>query len=119
MVDSTYGMRLQGWGSNFFGAGIINGLALILMTYLFLNKRVRRLWCFTILYVFILVIGILIARTTLIGFCSVFLFISLEVEEPLLDKEENAMDAFGVLDFIIGSIFYFLVFRCESRNVGV
>ena len=28
MVDSTYGMRLQGWGSNFFGAGIINGLAL-------------------------------------------------------------------------------------------
>ena len=52
-------------------------------------------------------------------FVQSFLFISLEVEEPLLDKEENAMDAFGVLDFIIGSIFYFFVFRCESRNVGV
>ena len=113
MVDSTYGMRLQGWGSNFFGAGIINGLALILMTYLFLNKRVRRLWCFTILYVFILVIGILIARTTLIGFLfSLFYLLAWK-------WKENAMDAFGVLDFIIGSIFYFLVFRCESRNVGV
>ena len=53
-------------------------------------------------------------------FVQSFLFISLEMEEPLLDKEENAMDAFGVLDFIIREyLFIFLVFRCESRNVGV
>ena len=46
-------------------------------------------------------------------FVQSFLFISLEVEEPLLDKEENAMDAFGVLDFI-SEYLYFLVFRCEK-----
>ena len=69
------------------------------MTYLFLNKRVRRLWCFTILYVFILVIGILIARTTLIGFLfEFFSYLSAGVEEPLLDKEEKCDGCFlGVL----------------------
>ena len=109
MVDSTYGMRLQGWGSNFFGAGIINGLALILMTYLFLNKRVRRLWCFTILYVFILVIGILIARTTLIGFLfSLFYLLVWKWKNPYWIKRKMRWMLLVCLILLSGVSFIFL-----------
>ena len=40
-------------------------------------------------------------------FVQSFYLLAWKWKKPLLDKEENAMDAFGVLDFIIGSIFLF------------
>lgn len=59
-------IRFIGFGDVFFGAGIINSLALILIVYLFsLNKKSKFYLMFY--YVFIFFIGTLSSRTTLIG----------------------------------------------------
>lgn len=65
--EKNQGLRLQGFGSYFFEAGIIHGMALIIIAYLFLSNNIRcfRLW--TIIYIFIFIIGLLMARTTIIG----------------------------------------------------
>lgn len=65
----TRGTRLLGYGTAFFGAGIIYSAALILIGYLIVSEKKSTiqsvLW--TILYAFIFFVGILSARTTMIG----------------------------------------------------
>lgn len=59
-------VRFIGFGEFFFGAGIINSIALILIVYLFsLNKKNKCYLMFN--YLFIFFIGTLSSRTTLIG----------------------------------------------------
>lgn len=68
VMEENYGMRFLGWGANFFIAGVINGTALILIVYLFLDNRIKHLAGGTLIYIAILIIGILMSRTTIVGF---------------------------------------------------
>lgn len=67
--------RMIGFILSYFGAGALNGLALILISYLFLSNAMHRKTLWAILYVFILTTGILLARTVLIGFIISICFI--------------------------------------------
>lgn len=58
--------RLVGVGAYFFGAGIINSLALILIAYLVLNRK-KNNKNLILKYIIILIVGILSSRTTIIG----------------------------------------------------
>lgn len=88
-LDTTQGLRFLGWGTNFFGAGVINGLALIIMVYLFFNNKVHSLGQFTVVYVVILIVGILMARTTMIGFfISVFYLLIWKWKSPYLTRKK-------------------------------
>ncbi|MFR9166727.1 MAG: hypothetical protein ACLVKO_11105 [Dysgonomonas sp.] len=76
----TEGKRLLGFGIAFFGAGVIYGVALIFLIYILMAKKLNLLQVlfFSILYIFVFFVGMLSARTTLVGgFASLGLLIIL------------------------------------------
>ncbi|MEL5895821.1 hypothetical protein AAE250_20285 [Bacteroides sp. GD17] len=76
-VERLQGFRLMGLGIVFFGAGVINGLAMITIIYLYLARRLKHIWCWSIIYMFIFLIGMLMARTTIVGFAISILLLAL------------------------------------------
>lgn len=65
----TEDQRLLGYGVAFFGAGLICGVALIFIIYILMSRKqnVIQLSILVALYVFIFYIGLLNARTTVVG----------------------------------------------------
>lgn len=80
-VERLQGFRLMGLGIAFFGAGVINGLAMITIIYLYLARRLKHIWCWLVIYMFLFLIGMLMARTTIVGFA--FSILLLVVWRPL------------------------------------
>jgi hypothetical protein len=74
-IERSFGARLMGWGTSAFGAGVVHGLSLLCMTYLLLKREVKHVCVFAGIFVFILLIGVLLARTTLLGLCVSFFFL--------------------------------------------
>jgi hypothetical protein len=78
--QETEGSRLLGYGTAFFGAGLVCGLGLILIVYVLMAQKLK-LWVIIILaiaYAFIFYVGLLSARTTIVGLiASMILFIFL------------------------------------------
>lgn len=71
-LEENIGMRLVGLGSYFFAAGVIHGLSLIFIVYLYLKNKIKRKWI--IVYIFNFFVGLLMARTTVIGFAVSIIF---------------------------------------------
>lgn len=69
VLNESINYRLNGFGARFFGAGIVNGFALIFIATLLkkTNKDTKTLYL-TIKFIFIFIFGMAIARTTIIGF---------------------------------------------------
>ncbi|HDO1382726.1 TPA: hypothetical protein P2R06_000970 [Aeromonas veronii] len=68
-MSSLSEMRIIGFGSQYFGAGIINGLALIILAYLIrIGEYDSTILKASILFLLIFAVGIGMARTTFIGF---------------------------------------------------
>lgn len=61
--------RIIGFSRSFFGAGIYSGLALILLSYLLIHyaKNTKQLTWYVFLFLLIFSIGMMMARTTLVG----------------------------------------------------
>lgn len=72
VMKAYLGMRLIGIGCLFFGAGCLYGLGLILLMARFLLMPKSRGWrptlFFSVIYIYILIVGMAFARTTMIGF---------------------------------------------------
>lgn len=66
VISKTSEFRLIGFGVAFYVAGIISSVALIFNMYKILHSNQTFLWIIS--YIFILISGICMARTTLIGF---------------------------------------------------
>jgi len=74
----TEGKRLLGYGVAFFGSGIVMGLSLILIVYVFMSKKMNMLeqMLWAILYVATFLVGLFSARTTIVGLlASMVLFV--------------------------------------------
>lgn len=75
VIEKTIGNRFIGFGTSFFGAGAVSGLGLILIVYLYLsNERFNILWG-VFAYISVLIVGIMLARTTLLGLLVSLLFL--------------------------------------------
>lgn len=74
-VEGLAGLRLIGLGSYFFAAGIIHGLSLIFIVYLYLKNKINKKWI--VIYIFNFFVGLLMARTTVIGFGISLLFMAI------------------------------------------
>lgn len=90
----TRGARLLGYGTAFFGAGIAYGVALVLIGYMIVAEKKSTVITvfFTIIYAFIFFVGILSARTTMIG---AGVSIAMMVLILLFGKERNTKQ-FGI-----------------------
>ncbi len=71
--------RLVGLGTKFFGAGIINAFTLILIAFNIRDRKLSltQLIRYTILFIIIFTIGMMMSRTTLIGAILGFIYILL------------------------------------------
>ena len=84
-VEIFSDMRLIGLGSQYFGAGLTNGFALLLIAYLIKNScsSLIRMLYLIIAYILIFVLGMMMARTTIVGailsVCFLFLKSSMKV----------------------------------------
>jgi hypothetical protein len=76
-MASILGQRFIGFGSTYFGAGVMNGMALILLSYLFNAKKrtTSQIIWFSFQYIIILGFGMMMARTTIIGFIISFIYL--------------------------------------------
>ncbi len=76
-IEETTGFRLIGFGSTFFGSGIVNGYALMLIAVLLKKKTAGRLQVFFLSFLFlvIFVLGMMMARTTLVGFILAIIYL--------------------------------------------
>jgi len=76
-LENSFGFRLLGVGTAFFGAGVVHGLALITIVYLYLRGCIKRAFIWIIYYLFIFFVGLMMARTTVVGLCfSILLLIT-------------------------------------------
>jgi len=111
--DETEGQRLLGYGIAFFGSGIIYGMGLILIAFIITKKSydTKQLVILSLCYGFIFFVGLLTARTTLVGLAASIIYIVLFY---LLCKEGNRMKfqfiKFAAFATIWGSIGYSLCY---------
>lgn len=100
---SIHQERLVGFGAYFFNGGILNSLALICSVYFI--KMKQNIKTYTFLYFFILIFGILMARTTIIGFIMSMLYYLQEKE--LKEKLKLCVISFiGILGLSVTSLFF-------------
>lgn len=68
-LERTEGLRIQGFGASYFGAGIVNGLFLIFLA-IYTSMRsisTKERVLYYLLYCFVFVVGMMQARTTIVG----------------------------------------------------
>ncbi len=76
-LDELSEMRLLGFGSSYFGSGIINCVGLLFIAYLYLEEKITsRKLMYVLLFLVTAFIGILKARTTFLGVILALLYIS-------------------------------------------
>lgn len=68
-MDAVLGLRITGFGSNFFTSGIVNGYCLILVACLIrmCTPTYKQLFKYVICFLTVLLVGTMMARTTLVG----------------------------------------------------
>lgn len=112
------GIRLIGFGSTFFGAGIVNGFTLILLTYKLMNQDLpfKKFLSYLLIFSLILIGGIVMSRTTLIGF-SICMLLFLHRKYKLVISYKSIYLFKGVLFigfiFIILSNIFFIAYEDE------
>lgn len=69
-IDQLKGRRLMGIGINFFSSGVVSGLVLILISlYMYFYKlNVWKIIALLLSFISIFIVGMMVARTTIIGF---------------------------------------------------
>lgn len=108
IANATF--RFVGFGPHFFGAGVINGLGLILISFILKNKKVNLVATiyYLILFIVILFAGSIASRTTIIGFLISILNYILKVN---IFRWKN-------IPFIIGlGLFIFFIMNFINTNV--
>ncbi|NDW09237.1 hypothetical protein [Dysgonomonas sp. 520] len=113
----TKGERLLGYGIAFFGAGIIYGFGLILLIFILMTKKTNQLGriFLAICYAFIFYVGLLSARTTMIGGgASLVLLILLFVKGKQVKISTEQLILFFVIIIVIlgiGQTLCYLYYR--------
>lgn len=101
--DAIEGHRLMGYGTGLFGAGMVCGYALILLSYLMMRLKVstKQFILLSALYCFIFFIGLFNARTTVVGLgVSLVLMAVLYFMDHRVDKKRGKI-------FLVTSFFFF------------
>lgn len=76
-LEEALQFRLVGLGSRFFGSGVVNGFALMLTTLIIrkYNLKKSQLFRYTVIFIVIFTLGMMMARTTIIGFILSFIIL--------------------------------------------
>lgn len=112
-LEENLGLRLIGLGSYFFSAGVIHGLSLIFIVYLYIKNRINTKWIF--IYLFNFFVGVMMARTTVIGFIlSLFLMF---IWKPLNIYYIKLKIKWGIFVVILFIIFVFAILAIVDEEI--
>lgn len=122
VIEETLEFRLVGFGSKFFGSGVINGFALILIgSIVKLQSASINVFKYSITFLFIFVFGMMMARTTLVGALLAFAIIFYPQKGSINQIKIN-LKFFLYLIFIpiaiVLFIFYFFPSAKESLELA-
>lgn len=110
-MDATEGERLLGYGIAFFGAGVIYGMGLIVAAFIIIKQKhnLLRLFFLCAIYAFIFFVGVLTARTTVVGLAASIILVLLV---KLFDKSSPKGQFLKFVSFavIFGVIGYTLIY---------
>ena len=125
VLNETLGFRLNGFGSRFFGSGIINGFALILIASIIKFNRQSKIKVFkySMVFLFIFIFGMMMARTTIIGVILAYTILIFPKKEINLNQIKNNLMFFfyliSVPVFIFVCVFYFLPELRDSLELAL
>lgn len=111
--SQTEESRLLGYGIAFFGAGIVCGMALILIVYMLMSRKFNlfQISVLGILYTFIFYIGLFSARTTVVGLsASLALLVLLILKGKSYSAQAYKFLGIGVIFLLIGYTLCFVYF---------
>ncbi len=112
--DETEGERLLGYGTAFFGAGIVYGMGLIITVYVLVRKKMNIIMQILVsaIYVFIFFVGLFSARTTMVGFFAsiALLLFSFFLDKRTLKGQVVKFSSFVVVFGIIGYTLSYIYF---------
>lgn len=81
-LERTSGLRMNGYGTNFFGSGVVHGFILFLIPLLTQQRlKMAQSTIGIVLYALIFVVSMMMARTTIIGFVM-GLFLLMLIKKP-------------------------------------
>lgn len=107
-IEETVEFRLLGFGTNFFGAGVVNSYALILISFLIpIAKKKRSLFFFASAFLLISIIGMMMSRTTAVGIILgmvVLFFPNKEKDSGIKKRNFSYYLLYNMI--ILGSVFY-------------
>lgn len=126
VLEQTLEFRLVGFGSKFFGSGIINGFALILIgSIIRYNGHIKiNVFKYSMSFLFIFVFGMMMARTTIIGALLAFGIIfwpKKSLSFNINQIKNNTKFLFYLLSIpiiIVFGVFYFLPEVKESIELA-
>lgn len=125
VLEETLEFRLVGFGSKFFGSGIINGFALILIgSILKYNSRIKiNVFKYSIYFLFIFTFGMMMARTTIVGALLAFGIMFWPKNSLRFDRNQIKNNLkflfyfFSIPIIIVLGMFYFLPELKESLEM--
>ncbi|MES2139006.1 MAG: hypothetical protein V4511_04820 [Bacteroidota bacterium] len=106
--------RLSGFGAKFFGAGIVNGYALMLIAAQIKLGELsyKRVIYLSIVFLIILVFGMMMARTTVIGALLAFIIVTfpsgLKIKLRLFQKKLFFMVSLVILPLVATIVLFFI-----------
>lgn len=110
-IEELSGGRIIGFGRSFFEAGIYNGMALMFIAYCIRYYKLsnKELSKFVILYAFIFGIGMMMARTTLVGAALSLLILLSSNNFNLRSVSRKKLKFFSMLIIVpLGMVYLFL-----------
>jgi len=111
LLEKTHEFRLVGFGSKFFGSGVINGFALILIASILKFDKIskKNIFRYSLSFLLIFALGMMMARTTLVGALLAF-GILFYPKRKISIKTFNEIIRFILNILILPFLFLFVVF---------
>ena len=116
-LERTEGFRIQGFGASFYGAGIVNGYFLIILASclsIFKWSNITKSLLY-LLYIVVIVIGMMMARTTMVGALLGILVIVICFKHNLNEWVKNSI----IVMIVLGVALNLFDFAMRSANFDI
>ena len=113
---SHFDVRIVSLGFTFFGAGVFNSFVLVLLSYMIVNNRFKTIKLYVFLSLFILVIGMLESRTTIIGFIVGILYFFCKISIKNIKRIIKILKVLFRFFWISSIVLYILFFNKNFAN---
>lgn len=115
-MEDTIGLRIQGFGTNFFEAGVVNSCSLLLIFTMLKHENTKRKTLYYIIALLLITgVGAMMSRTTFVGFGLGFLILFYNSSIFRLRVSFKFFRVFKYILYIVCIVAIFLLFIPQSQ----